>query len=242
MILGRTPGLGQSRVVSRVSPLRHPSRVSNREPAAPPGGAPRWVGWLAAGVLTVLGLTVYANALGHPFAADDQTIILNDMRIRQGDLQALPTGAYWPPPSRNALYCQLVKITYALNLRISDQPIAFRIPNLALHVGVAWLVFLLTWDVIRAAGGAAPGEPPELRDLPQAWRLGQVALELSPHHAAIIDTCADIMVALGRTADAVPLIHERLPGVPANDEHRAALAAKLAKLEAKSGAAGGANR
>jgi tetratricopeptide (TPR) repeat protein len=109
-------------------------------------------------VLLVLGLAVYGNALGNPFVIDDKAVILNDARVQQGQIVELLTGAYWPGPQGNLLYRPLVSVSFALNWAVCQEPWAFRLANLLLHVAVsivlfAWAraLFRSPWPALAAA-------------------------------------------------------------------------------------------
>ena len=99
------------------------------------------------GYLLLLGLAVYANALRNPFIIDDSAMIGGDIRVCESRIGELVTGPYWPPPRRDLLFRPLVKITFALNWALSHEPWTFRVPNLGLHVGVAFVLFLLARDL-----------------------------------------------------------------------------------------------
>ncbi len=129
-------------------PQRFASPVS-QQGAWPPLESRRAV-LLVVGFLLLLSLAVYGNALPNPFLIDDTEIILGDYRVQAGQWGALLTGRYWPPPRHDYLYRPLVKVSYALNWIVSHQPWAFRVPNLALHVGAAFVLFLLAGDWVRS--------------------------------------------------------------------------------------------
>ncbi len=133
-------------------------RPPNRATRATAGaGIPRWHNSLVLFVLAAIGVGVYANALGNPFVIDDHHLIPGDARVVQGRLGALLTQDYWAPPRTSGLWRPLVSISFGLNWLISHEPWAFRLPNLALFVASAFVLYLFVRDVARTpwAGFAA---------------------------------------------------------------------------------------
>ena len=102
---------------------------------------------LMAGVLLVLGFGVYGNAITNDFVIDDKIIIRADPRVTEGDVAALLTGEYWGDMGSNLLYRPLTKISFAANWAVSHEAWSFRVPNLLLHIGVAFVLFLLARDL-----------------------------------------------------------------------------------------------
>lgn len=101
-------------------------------------------------LLAGVGLGVYAHALGNPFVIDDLHLIPGDARVVQGRLGDLITKDYWAPPRTSGLWRPLVSLTLGLNWLVSHEPWTFRLPNLALYVGSAFVLYLLVRDVTRA--------------------------------------------------------------------------------------------
>ncbi len=109
---------------------------------------------LMALLLLAIGFAVYGNALGNSFVIDDKPAILGDDRVQEHDFAALLTGRWWAQGC-DPLYRPLVKITFAANWMWSHEAWAFRLPDLLLHVCVAFVLFLLARDLLRSAWPAA---------------------------------------------------------------------------------------
>lgn len=101
----------------------------------------------------LLGFAVYANALGNPFMIDDPSVIARDVRVHEFRIGELLTGNYRQALIRDLLYRPLVKISFALNWTLSHEAWAFRVPNVVLHAAAAFVLFLLTRDLVSVAHG-----------------------------------------------------------------------------------------
>jgi protein O-mannosyl-transferase len=99
--------------------------------------------WVALLLLLFLGLGLYANSLANDFAVDDKIVIRSDERVRECRWQELLTEDYWPRSRGNGLYRPLTSLSLAANWAIAHEAWAFRLPNVLLHVGAAWMLFLL---------------------------------------------------------------------------------------------------
>ena len=102
--------------------------------------------------LLLLGAGVYANSLANDFVIDDKIVIGGDERVRDGHWWDLLSGEYQLRSAGSGLYRPLTTLSFAANWAVSREAWAFRLPNLLLHVGVAWLLFLL----VRAWTGSFP--------------------------------------------------------------------------------------
>jgi tetratricopeptide (TPR) repeat protein len=101
-------------------------------------------------VIGALSVIVYANALSNSFHFDDIQGIVRNPLIR--DLKNIPSFFNDPAVSRLTSgkdWRPVVDMTYALNYAVDGlNPKVFRITNLFLHVGAAWLIFLILAEIL----------------------------------------------------------------------------------------------
>ncbi|MGD8276568.1 MAG: hypothetical protein PVH00_01020 [Gemmatimonadota bacterium] len=98
---------------------------------------------VAALMVAVAALGVYAFTLGNGFAYDDVPILLGDPRLGSLDLRAIFAGGYWQS-SDIALYRPLTTLSFALDWGLAGQSAAwFHLTNVVLHAVVSVLVLLL---------------------------------------------------------------------------------------------------
>ncbi len=133
------------------------------------------------GALLVLGLLLYGPTLYHPFVYDDDSFVLLNESIRS----LKNVSKFFLDPSTLASdsqlahdnYRPLVTLSFAFNYALGElRPFGYRLLNLLLHIGNAWLVFWLALlffearatDRLRApvarlaAFGAERGQTPSL--------------------------------------------------------------------------------
>ncbi|MGE5199969.1 MAG: protein O-mannosyl-transferase TMTC1-related protein [Rhodospirillaceae bacterium] len=136
-------------------PQGKPKRAdSTRTPRMP---APRpAMGWpAAAGILALVCLAAYWNSFRAGFLLDNQTIILNDPRLRAADWQHVRdifTHHYWWPSLESHLYRPLTTLTYWFNYSVlgnGGRPFGYHAVNLLLHWMNATLVFALVRGITR---------------------------------------------------------------------------------------------
>jgi len=95
---------------------------------------------LAAGLLTVVAIAVYANTLNAPFVFDDAPAIVDNPSIRNlADWRAVLS----PPPSAgSAAGRPLINLSFALNHAVGGlDPRGYHAVNIALHAAAALLLF-----------------------------------------------------------------------------------------------------
>jgi tetratricopeptide (TPR) repeat protein len=101
--------------------------------------------------LAALGLIAYANALGNTFHFDDYEGILRNVSLRS--LANIP--AYFTDPTifrftQRLDWRPILQTTYALDYAIGGyDPFIFNLTDLLLHIGTAWLAFLVVGEVGR---------------------------------------------------------------------------------------------
>ena len=105
--------------------------------------------WIAAAVLVVIVLAVYANSFGSGFVFDSEYLILMDRRVHQFDLSSLHAiynRAYWFPEGDSSIYRPLTTFSWLVNYAIlgnGAQPLGYHIVNLALHLANTFLFWWL---------------------------------------------------------------------------------------------------
>ena len=106
--------------------------------------------WLAAGVIVLATLAVYANSLRNPFIFDDEVALTQNPSIRQ----LWPLGAVLNPPPTSTLGGRpIANLSFALNYALGgDSPWGYHAVNLTLHV----LAALLFFGVVRRSVGQIP--------------------------------------------------------------------------------------
>jgi hypothetical protein len=109
--------------------------------------------------LIILGLIAFLNSLSNSFHFDDYDAIVNNTAIR--DLKHLPSYftdiSTWTM-SKSVDWRPLVLTTFALNYRMGGiNPVFFRLTNLALHIGVAFFLFLIFKNIAARSAARLPG-------------------------------------------------------------------------------------
>jgi len=109
--------------------------------------------------LTVLGFVAYLNSLPNSFHFDDYDAIVNNPAIR--DLKHLPsyfTDMRTWTMSRQQDWRPMVLTTFALNYWMGGiNPVFYRLTNLALHIGVAFILFLIFKNIAARSAARMPG-------------------------------------------------------------------------------------
>jgi hypothetical protein len=106
-------------------------------------------------LVTVLAAAVYLNSLDNGFALDDRPVVAFNTHVHGLEkLGEALTGPYWPiRPASHGMYRPLTSATFAVDWEIwGGQPVGFHLSNIALHVLVTALVFLL----LLALGAGVP--------------------------------------------------------------------------------------
>ncbi len=104
---------------------------------------------LALVLLAAIGLVAYANSIDNSFHFDDIPGIVRNPTLR--DWKNIP--AYFTNPStfglgRTREWRPILQISYALNYSMAGlDPLVFRVSNLLLHFGTAFLLFLILTEV-----------------------------------------------------------------------------------------------
>lgn len=117
----------------------------------------------ALGLLAVLSLLVFANALPNGFAVDDEPLIVDNPLIRSlAGLPRLFATGYWAGTlgTHGAdLYRPLVTASFALNHAAGDlAPFGYHLANVLLHAAASGALFVLgrqlglSWSAALAAG------------------------------------------------------------------------------------------
>jgi tetratricopeptide (TPR) repeat protein len=110
---------------------------------------------LAAGVLAVVCASAYWNSFRAGFLLDNQSIVLQDIRLRAIDWQSLRsifTFNYWWPTFESDLFRPLTTLTYWINYSVlgnGQDPAGYHAVNLLLHWANAVLAFALVREVTR---------------------------------------------------------------------------------------------
>src|SRR6185295_5773746 len=121
-------------------------------------------------LLVVLALVVaisYWNSLGNDFVFDDRLIILDNRLVSHVEkIPIILLSDYWAGTTdfqglglfSDALYRPLVIVSYALNYAVGGtNPVGYRIVNIALHILVTWLVYVLALQLGVGTVGAVAG-------------------------------------------------------------------------------------
>ena len=126
-------------------------------------GGPRRQVLLLGLLCCLLAAGVYLNSLGNGFAMDDEPIVADNPDVH--GIEALPravTGPYWDTgnPASLGMYRPVPLATFAVDWEIGGgDPFPYHLGNVALHVAVTGLVFLLLLALgagpFPAAAGAA---------------------------------------------------------------------------------------
>lgn len=108
---------------------------------------------LIAGVIALLAVLPYGNALDGDFVFDDVGVIRDNPMIHRDPPLQLFVTAYEP----GALYRPLTMLTYVANARLDPGPRGFHVVNIALHVAVSLAFYALALRLLGAsfAAGAA---------------------------------------------------------------------------------------
>ncbi|HYW41249.1 MAG TPA: hypothetical protein VE959_00240 [Bryobacteraceae bacterium] len=104
---------------------------------------------MAASLFAVLVFAVYSNSFQDGFVLDSRGRILNDPRVlalNRHNLTLIFTENYWWPRGYSNLYRPVTTLSYLLNRIILPDPddaAGYRLVNLFLHAGNAFLLYLL---------------------------------------------------------------------------------------------------
>ncbi|HZR84142.1 MAG TPA: hypothetical protein VFD92_23800 [Candidatus Binatia bacterium] len=120
-----------------------------------PNGAGVWVeAGVVALALGAIALAAYATSFATGFTLDSTAIILGAPQIRSAtaeNLAVIFTRDYWYPSNLMGLYRPLTTLSYLANWALpggGDQPFAYHVVNLALHVANAVLAFAVARRVV----------------------------------------------------------------------------------------------
>lgn len=97
------------------------------------------------GSVALAAILVYVNSLATGFSGDDQAVIVQDTRIRDGLVWRIISENYWPAnwADVDLVWRPLVSLSFAANWAVRPEALGFRVINLALHVLVSlWVVRL----------------------------------------------------------------------------------------------------
>jgi hypothetical protein len=100
------------------------------------GGWSRRLAWLCP-LVVLAAVLPYLNALPADFTFDDVGLIRDNAALQVLPAAHLVTYVYYP----GGLYRPLTMLTYAANLSLSPQPLAFHLVNVVVHVPVASRLF-----------------------------------------------------------------------------------------------------
>jgi Tfp pilus assembly protein PilF len=108
--------------------------------------------------LIILGLVAFLNSLPNSFHFDDYDAIVNNPAIR--DLKHLPSyftdTRTWTMSSQQD-WRPMVLTTFALNYWMGGiNPVFYRLTNLALHIGVAFFLFLIFKNIAARSAARLP--------------------------------------------------------------------------------------
>jgi hypothetical protein len=114
----------------------------------------------AALVVVLVATATYANSVFNGFAYDDNTIIVGNPSVTEGRVVDALTSSYWPQAVDGAgLYRPVTLTSFAVEWRLwNGHPAGFHLVNVAVHVAVSLLLFLLILEVsspLPALVGAA---------------------------------------------------------------------------------------
>jgi protein O-mannosyl-transferase len=110
---------------------------------------------LIAAALAAIAALVYSDSLTNGFTLDSSFILLHDPRIQKvtaENLKLILTKEYWFPSFYSGLYRPFTTLTFLFNYAVlgnGGNPVGYHLVNLLLHIGNAWLLFALTWRVLR---------------------------------------------------------------------------------------------
>lgn len=125
------------------TPSTAPQHLAGKVPGSPPRPRPPW----SLLVPLALSAAAYARVLRGELLFDDWFTIVRNPRVREPGA-ALARLSAWLDGGR-----PLTDLTFALNYAIGGiDPLGYHLVNVALHLGVALLVFLFTREVLRLAG------------------------------------------------------------------------------------------
>ncbi len=101
---------------------------------------------LTLSLLLLVTILVYINGLNNPFVTDDRILIFDNFQFRQSwtfeDL--FQRSLFGATPSGSTYFRPLTLFTFALNYRLAgENPLGYRAVNIALHLLVVVLTFLL---------------------------------------------------------------------------------------------------
>ena len=121
--------------------------------------------WVAPGVVALVAVGVYVNALGNELVYDDRKLIPANERMQDPwRVDRILLGSYWGEVLDSRHYRPLTVWTLALNYRVNEvlglpgsHGVGFHLVNAALHAGAscAFLLLALRLGVAVAAGVAA---------------------------------------------------------------------------------------
>lgn len=96
-------------------------------------------------LLALLAGLIYANSLHNPFVIDDQSIIVRNFLLRQWTLaDIMKSHLFSTVGVETQYYRPLTLLTFAINYDYSElNPAGYRIVNIALHLIVVTLLYLL---------------------------------------------------------------------------------------------------
>ncbi len=124
-----------------------------------PRSAPVARPWWAIPAIAAVGVSVYLNALGHPFLFDDAGAIVDNETIR-----SLPTSFLGGPDQFPTAGRPLLNASFAINYALSGlNPWGYHATNLVVHVLAAIVLFALAHRTLRLprvpefVKGQAPG-------------------------------------------------------------------------------------
>jgi tetratricopeptide (TPR) repeat protein len=102
--------------------------------------------------IAICAVIVYLNATVNDFVLDDIRLVRDNLRIRSlASVPHLFASSYWDLTGPQGLYRPLVLATYAVNYAIHGlSHYGYTAVNIALHVGVSVLLFVL----VRGLGGS----------------------------------------------------------------------------------------
>ena len=114
----------------------------------------------AALLVLLVAVGTYGNSVLNGFAYDDNTIIAGNPVVTEGPIVDALTSSYWPQAVGGAgLYRPVTLSSFVLEWRLwNGHPAGFHLVNLAVHIAVSLLVFLLILEVsatLPALVGAA---------------------------------------------------------------------------------------
>ncbi|GEM_PF-1396129 len=122
---------------------------------------------LAFSLITLLGFIAYANGLKNNFHFDDFEGILYNQSLR--DLKNIPSFFINPLIFRLTYsidWRPILQITYALDYALGGpEPLVYHATDLLFHIAAAWMIFLITGEVLKQTEGRAVS----LNTIPPFW-------------------------------------------------------------------------